>query len=124
MGIGQLGQEVEIFDEVGGGIAQGGEDEDALFVAEGSGGGRNGVEVNTLDGGRVDLVGLMMVEEDRGLEMLVPGDHFVIAHFDGRFGRAKAVETVGGVSDGELLCRARARIRQEQHTLTFVVLRL
>jgi hypothetical protein len=93
VGIGQLVQEVEIIGEVGGGVAERGQDEDALTVVEGLGSGLDWVEIDFGDGGAVDFVGLVVVEEDGGLGVCIPLDHFVEGHFHRGFGGAVAVET-------------------------------
>lgn len=86
VGVGQLGQEIKVLLEVGGSIAQRGQDEHALPVLDGLGGRDDGVEVNFGDGGVVHFVGFVVVEQDRGLGMGVPLDHFVDGHFHRRLG--------------------------------------
>lgn len=93
VGVGQRVQELEILGEVRGGIAERGQDEDALAVEEGLGGRLDGVEIDFEDGGAVDFVGLVVVEKDGGLGVCIPLDHLVEGHFHWRFGGAVAVET-------------------------------
>lgn len=93
VGVGQLVQEVEILLEVVRGVAQRGQDEDALTVVEGLGSGLDGVEIDVGDGGAVDFVGLVVVEEDGGLGVCVPLNHLVEGHFHRGFGGTVAVET-------------------------------
>jgi len=72
VGVCELGEEVEMLLDVGGGIAERGEDEDALLVRERFGGGGDGVEVDAPDAGVVDLDRRMVVEHDGRLEVAGP----------------------------------------------------
>lgn len=93
MRICQLVQEVEVFLEVGGGVAEGGEDEDTFAIGHGLGGGLDRVQVDFGDAGAVHFVGFVVVEEDRSLGVGVPLNHLIEGHFHRRFRGAIAVET-------------------------------
>lgn len=97
VGVGQLVEEVEILLEVGGGVAEGGQDEDTFTVVNGLDGRFDRVQVDLSDGGAVDFVGFVVVEEDRGLGMGVPLNHLVEGHLHGGFRGAIAVETRCGL---------------------------
>ncbi len=87
-------EEVEVFDEVGRGVAKRSDDKHPFLVAECSGGRHNGVQVDTLDATCIDLVGFVVVEKNGCLEMLIPCHHLVLGHLRGRFRRAEAIETI------------------------------
>jgi hypothetical protein len=93
VGVGQLVEKFEVLGEVGGGVAERGQDENTFPVVDGLDGGFDGVQVDLLDGGAVDFVGFMVVEEDRGLGMGVPLNHLVEGHLHRGFRGAIAVET-------------------------------
>lgn len=67
MRICELGKEIEVLDEIGCGVTQGCKDKNTFSVAHSSRSRDDGIEINTFNGGGVDLVGLMVVEEYRGL---------------------------------------------------------
>lgn len=102
VGVGELGEEVEVLFDVGRGVAERGEDEDALFVDQRLGGGVDGVEVDALDGGAVDLDRGVVVEDDGRLEVAGPLCLFGCRHLHGRFCRAKAVESVVSINQPSL----------------------
>jgi len=78
--VGQLVKEVEIFLEVGGGVAERGEDEDTLAIGHGLDGGLDRVEVDFGDRGAVHFVGFVVVKEDGGLGVGIPLNHLVKGH--------------------------------------------
>lgn len=94
VGVGELGEKVEVLLDVGRGVAERGEDEDLLFVDDGFHGRLDEVEVDVLDGRAVDLYGLMVVEEDGRLKMARPERLFIGAHLHGRLCWPEAVESV------------------------------
>ena len=65
--VGQLRDKVEVVVDVGSGVAQRGEEENALLVVNGLSRALYGIEVDTADGGVIDLDGSVVVEDDRGL---------------------------------------------------------
>lgn len=81
----QLVEEIEVVDQMFGCVSQRGEDEHPLRIRDGLGGRLDGVEVDGLDARGVHFVGSVMVEEDRGLCVRGPLDHFVDAHLHRRF---------------------------------------
>ena len=118
--VGQLVQEVEVFLEVGGSVAQRGQDEHALTVGHGLGRGGDGVQVDFGDGGVVHFVGFVVVEEDGGLRMGVPLDHLVEGHLHGGFGGAIAVETKHtAVSTEFTIYQGYRQARTTLHTFAF-----
>lgn len=70
--VGQLRNEVKVVVDVGGGVAQGGEQQDALLVVNGLSGALYGVQVDAVDGAVVDLDGGVVVEDDGGLQAAGP----------------------------------------------------
>ncbi len=80
VGVGELGQEVEVFVDVRSRVSQRGEDEDPFPVFPSFGGRLDRVEVYVIDGGRVDLDGSVVVEEDGRLEMCAPVGLLVEGH--------------------------------------------
>lgn len=95
MGVGELGEEVEGLFDVRGGVAERGEDEDALFVRHGFGGGVDGVKIDSLDCRAVDFYRCVVVEDDGRLEPARPLRLFVGRHVSGGFGGSPAVESRG-----------------------------
>lgn len=81
MRVRQLVQEVEVFLKVGSGIAERGENEDTFAIGHGLRGGLDRVEVDFGDGCAVYFVGFVVVEEDGGLGVSVPLNHFIEGHF-------------------------------------------
>lgn len=81
----QLVEEIEVVDQMLGCISQRGEDEHPLRIRNGLGGRLDGVEVNCLDARGVHFIGSVVVEEDRGLRVCGPLDHFIDAHLHRRF---------------------------------------
>lgn len=79
VGVGELGDEIKVVVDVRGGVAERSEQQDALLVGGGLGGGLDGVEVDALNGGGVDFDRGMVVEQDGGLvgapEHLLVGRH-------------------------------------------------
>lgn len=126
VGVGQLGEEIEVLDEIGRRISQGGEDEDSFPVADCSRRRHDGIQINALNCARVDFVGLVVVEQHRGLEVLVPCHHFVIGQLGRRLRRAKAVKTIVHLKLAGALPLSLRGHRVEQniggHTLTSLVL--
>lgn len=55
VGVGKLGDQLEVLGEIPGGILERGEDQDALLVGDSLGGGLDGVEVDVANGGRVNF---------------------------------------------------------------------
>ena len=92
MRVAEEGEEVEVLLEEGGGVAEGCDDEDAFSICECSWSGGDDVEVDVLDGGCVYLYGLVVVEDDGGLEVRVPDGLFVGGELDGGFRGSPAVE--------------------------------
>lgn len=70
--VAQLGKQLEVLGQVRRCILQRGQDEYPLLVLECLLGRLDGVEVDTLDGGGVDLYRRMMIEDDGSLEVLMP----------------------------------------------------
>lgn len=96
VGVGKLGNQLEVFGQVRGGVLERGKDQDALLVVDGLAGGLDGVEVDVLDGGVVDLQGLVVVEDDGGLEVASPRSLLIERHLHGGFRGAPAVEAICG----------------------------
>lgn len=63
----QLRDEIEVVVDVGSGVAQRSEEEYALLVIDGLSRALYGIEVDTADGGVVDLDGSVVIEDDGGL---------------------------------------------------------
>lgn len=93
VGVGQLVEKIEVLLEVGGSVTERSQNEDTFTVVDGLDRGFDGVQIDLTDGGAVDFVGFVVVEEDRGLGMGVPLNHLVEGHLHGGFRGAIAVET-------------------------------
>ena len=96
VGVGQLGEQVEVLLEVGGGVAERGQDQDALLVRDGVGRGGDGVEIDFGDGLVGDFDGRVVVVDDGRLEVRVPRRVLVGCHFHGGFGGSPTVESGDG----------------------------
>lgn len=83
--VGQLADEFEVLVEVVASVAERSEDENALLVEHGLGGGLDFVEVDMLDGRAVDLYGRMVVEDDGCLLVACPSRLLRSRHLHGRF---------------------------------------
>lgn len=94
MGIRELREQLEVGREIRGGVLEGCQEEDPLFVLNGLGGGLDRVKVDMLDGRRVDLDGLVVIEYDGCLEVGMPLLLLIERHFCWRLGWAPAVEAV------------------------------
>lgn len=70
----------------------------------------DGIQINPLDGAGIDLVRLVMVEQHRRLQVLVPRNHFIIRHLCRRLRGAEAVKTVAIISSARLgICQEQSR---------------
>lgn len=93
MGVGELGNELEIVGEEGSSILQRRQDEYALVPDEGLVARGYGVQVDVLDRGRFDLERLMVVEDDGCLHVSIPYSMFVRRHLHGGLIRTPAANT-------------------------------
>lgn len=88
----QLRDQVEIIVDVGSGIAQRSEKENALLVVNGLSCALDGIEIDAVDGGVVDLDGGVVVEDDGCLQAPRPQHLLVRCHLHWRFGGTETVE--------------------------------
>lgn len=78
--VGELGQEIKILDQIGGSVSQRRQDKDSFSIADRSRRGDDGIEVDPLNGARVDFVRFMVIEQHWCLQVLIPRHHFVLGH--------------------------------------------
>ncbi len=78
VGVCHFGEEVKVFDKVGRRVAKRSEHKHSFLIAECSGCGNDGVQVDAFDGAGIDLVWFVVVKEHRGLKVLVPCYHLVL----------------------------------------------
>lgn len=90
--IGQLGQQVKVLGQVLGGVLEGRQDEDSLFVGNGLCGGGDGIQIDIVNGGRVELDRGVVVIENGCLQVTVPSGVLIRRHVHWRLGRSPAVE--------------------------------
>lgn len=93
MRIGQLVEELEVLLQIWASISQRRQDEHSFSVCDSLSTRADGVEVNVVNGRRVDFIRVMVVIDDRGLHMGIPFGHFVKTHIHWRLGRSVTVET-------------------------------
>ena len=93
--VGQLGNQLKVLGEVGSGVFEGCEKKDMLLVVESMARGLDRVEVDVFYGRGVDLYRGVVVENDGGLKVGVPGLLFIQTHIHWGFRRAPAIETEG-----------------------------
>lgn len=91
--VADLVEQFEVFFQVVGGIPQGRQDENAFVVGDGLGTRVDSVQFDLADGGGVDFVRFVVVQEHGRLSVAVPFNHLIQRHFHGGLGGAVAVET-------------------------------
>lgn len=92
MGIRQLSEEFKVLGQIGGGILEGCQDEDLLLVGNSFPRRLDGVQVDVLYRGRVNLERGVVVKDDGRLRVRVPSCVLVLRHVYRRLRGSPAVE--------------------------------